>query len=97
MATNSTSSVYSVNAIGTIWELPPAQRAPFIADRSGSFYGIDFMHTKAFGWSVSIGHRSFFLPRSFSPSWIGFGLSGCLLIVCVLVFLFRRSRHANAA
>ena len=86
MGTNAT-LVYSVQAIGTIWELPPAQHAPFIADRSGSFCGIDYMHTKAFGWSVSIGHQRFFLPQSFTLSWIGLG--ACLLFVCILLFLYR--------
>ena len=100
MATNSTSSVYSAHAIGTIWELPPAQQAQFIADRSGSFCGIDYMHTKYFGWTVTIGHRSFSLPRSFTPSWIVLSLGGCLLLVFILRFLrrsFRSSRHDNAA
>jgi len=58
------SNAYTVRAIGTIWELPPGERAPFIADHSGSFQGVDYMHSKAFGWTIKAGRMSYTLPRS---------------------------------
>ena len=64
LASRAQSNVYSANVIGTIWELPPEQRAPFIADHSGSFLGIDYMHTKAFGWTFIAGKRSYMPPHS---------------------------------
>ena len=56
--------VYSVRVIGSIWELPPEERTLFIADHSGSVWGIRYMHTPAFGWTIIAGGRSFTLAHS---------------------------------
>ncbi len=53
LTAHSQSNVHSLRVIGTIWELPPEQRAPFIADHSFSVGDYNVMHTKAFGWTLS--------------------------------------------
>ena len=58
--------VYSVRPLGTIWELSPEERKPFMADHSGSVCGIQYMHTPVGGWIVIAGRRSFTVPRRLS-------------------------------
>lgn len=89
LASIAQSNVYSLHVIGTIWELSPEQRAAFIADHSGSFLGVRYMHTKAFGWDFTIGGHTLWLRHISQAHRASIVVASSIIAACILYFLWK--------